>query len=71
MPGRGAVMSQTLGLLIERVETPISELLVVTDEAGALRGIEWADCPARIDRLLRHAPGERGLASGPTPGPAG
>ena len=46
-------MSGSLCFLIERVATPIGELLVIADAAGALHGIEWADRPTRVDRLLR------------------
>ena len=50
---RGALMSNVLHLLIDRIETPIGELLLVADEAGKLRAIDWADYESRMLRLLR------------------
>jgi methylated-DNA-[protein]-cysteine S-methyltransferase len=32
-----------LTFLIDRIETPIGELLLVADEAGKLRGVDWND----------------------------
>ena len=46
-------MSDVLHLLIDRVDTPIGELLLVADDAGNLRAIDWADYESRMLRLLR------------------
>ncbi|TCH98707.1 methylated-DNA--[protein]-cysteine S-methyltransferase [Roseococcus sp. SYP-B2431] len=40
-------------LLVDRLETPIGEALLVTDGEGRLRGLDWADHEARLSRLLR------------------
>jgi methylated-DNA-[protein]-cysteine S-methyltransferase len=40
-------------LLLERLNSPISSLLLVTDDAGALRSLEFADHEPRMHRLLR------------------
>jgi methylated-DNA-[protein]-cysteine S-methyltransferase len=40
-------------LRLERWKSPISMLLLVTDEDGALRGLEFADHESRMSRLLR------------------
>jgi methylated-DNA-[protein]-cysteine S-methyltransferase len=55
-------MTQTLKLLIDRMKTPIGELIVIADEDGALRSIDWSDHEARLRRLLRLHYGEDGYA---------
>ena len=40
-------------LRLDRLATPIGEALLVTDEAGYLRALDWADCEPRVARLLR------------------
>jgi hypothetical protein len=37
-----ALMPDVLQLLIDRIETPIGELLLVAGEAGKLRVLDWA-----------------------------
>lgn len=45
-------------LTLDRVATPVGEVLLVTDEEGAVRALDFADYEARMTRLLaRHAPG--------------
>lgn len=46
-------MSRTLDLRVDRLPTPIGELLVVADEAGRLRAVDWSDHEARMLGLLR------------------
>jgi len=41
--------------------TPIGPMLVVTDERGQLRALEWADHEARMHRLLRLHYGAQGV----------
>jgi hypothetical protein len=36
-------MSETLPLLIDRVDTPIGEMLIVADREANLRSVGWAD----------------------------
>ncbi len=40
-------------LLLDRLATPIGEALLVTDEAGCLRALDWADRDTSMARLLR------------------
>ena len=40
-------------LLLDRIATPIGVALLVTDEAGRLRALDWEDHEARMRRLLR------------------
>ena len=45
-------------LTLDRVATPVGEVLLVTDGEGAVRALDFADYEARMARLLaRHAPG--------------
>lgn len=54
-------------LTLDRMETPVGEMLVVTDAEGAVRALDFADFEARMMRLLaRHAPGAT-LAAGRAP----
>jgi methylated-DNA-[protein]-cysteine S-methyltransferase len=38
---------------LERMPTPCGDLLIATDEAGALRGLDWVDHEFRLRQLLR------------------
>ena len=45
-------------LTLDRVATPVGEVLLVTDGEGAVRALDFADYETRMTRLLaRHAPG--------------
>ncbi len=45
-------------LTLDRVSTPVGEVLLVTDGEGAVRALDFADYEDRMTRLLaRHAPG--------------
>src|SRR5689334_2617972 len=54
-------MSDVLNLFIDRIDTPIGELLLVADERGNLRAIDWTDFEARMLRLLRLHYGKNGF----------
>jgi methylated-DNA-[protein]-cysteine S-methyltransferase len=54
-------MSETLPLLIDRVDTPIGEILIVADREGNLRAVDWVDRETRMRRLLRLHYGENGF----------
>jgi methylated-DNA-[protein]-cysteine S-methyltransferase len=41
-----------LKLFIDRIDTPIGELLLATDGAGKLRSMDWSDYEPRMRRLL-------------------
>jgi methylated-DNA-[protein]-cysteine S-methyltransferase len=64
-------MAESLRLLIDRIETPIGELVIVADDAGRLRAVEWTDHDANLQRSLRLQYGERGFSLTPAPNPAG
>ena len=53
-------MTQALKMLVDRMKTPIGELIVIADEDGALRSLDWSDHEARMRRLLRLHYGEGG-----------
>ncbi len=40
-------------LRLDRLETPLGESLIVTDECGYLRALDWADRDSSMVRLLR------------------
>ena len=40
-------------MLLERLDTPIGQMLLVLDDEGRLRAIDWEDYEARMQRLLR------------------
>ena len=48
-------------MFLERLATPIGELLVVTDDAGTLRAVDWSDHLPRFAKLLRRHNGETAL----------
>ena len=45
-------MVEPLTLLVDRLQTPIGELLIVADGAGKLRTIDWTDHEARMRQLV-------------------
>src|SRR5258707_11113672 len=66
----GVRMSETLPLLIDRVDTPIGEMLIVADREGNLRAADWADHETRMHRLLRLHYGENGFSLEPARNPS-
>jgi methylated-DNA-[protein]-cysteine S-methyltransferase len=54
-------------LLLDRVNAPVAPLLLVTDEQGALRALDFADHEPRMLRLLRQHYGEVELADARSP----
>jgi methylated-DNA-[protein]-cysteine S-methyltransferase len=48
-------------LLLDRIDTPIGKLLIVADENGSLRAVDWTDHEARMLRLLRLHYGDNGF----------
>jgi methylated-DNA-[protein]-cysteine S-methyltransferase len=54
-------MANSLQLLLDRLETPIGEMLIVADEDGRLRAVDWTDHEARMRRSLRLQYGENGF----------
>lgn len=64
-------MPDLLNLLIDRIDTPIGELLLVADEAGQLRAIDWTDYESRMLRFLDLHYGKNGFRLEPTHNPQG
>ena len=59
--------AQPESLTLDRIPTPVGEVLLVTDETGAVRALDFADYEDRMNRLLeRHAPGAS-LTAGRSP----
>ncbi|HEY1494187.1 MAG TPA: methylated-DNA--[protein]-cysteine S-methyltransferase [Candidatus Solibacter sp.] len=58
-------------LLIDRIDTPIGELLLVADDAGKLRAVDWTDYEPRMLRLLRLHYGKNGFHLQPERNPHG
>lgn len=54
-------------LFLDRAPSPIGELLIVTDEAGLLRAVDFHDHKDRMDRLLRTHYGSLRPENGPAP----
>jgi len=54
-------------LHLERWTSPVGTLLLVTDEAGALRALEFKENESRLTRLLHHYYPTHTLNQGPAP----
>jgi methylated-DNA-[protein]-cysteine S-methyltransferase len=61
IPNTGNAMGEILQLLINRIDTPIGEMLIVADREGNLRAVDWADHETRMCRFLRLHYGENGF----------
>ena len=60
-------MKRETNLFLDRWESPMGTLLLVTDREGALRALEFADLESRMQRLLaRYYPNYQ-LQAGPAP----
>jgi methylated-DNA-[protein]-cysteine S-methyltransferase len=64
-------MDKMLELLIDRMDTPIGEMLIVSDHDGNLRALDWTDHQARMRQLLRLHYGENGFRLVPARHPNG
>jgi hypothetical protein len=54
IPTSAVRMSETLPLLIDRVDTPVGEILIVADREGNLRSVDWADHETSMRLLHLH-----------------
>jgi methylated-DNA-[protein]-cysteine S-methyltransferase len=54
-------MSEVLHLLMDRISTPIGEMLIVADCDGNLRATNWTDHEAGMHRQLSRQYGEKGF----------
>ncbi|MES2601447.1 MAG: methylated-DNA--[protein]-cysteine S-methyltransferase [Pseudomonadota bacterium] len=52
---------------LDRLDTPIGTALLVTDDQGFLRALDWIDYEARLHRLLRRHYGDYVLEKAPVP----
>jgi methylated-DNA-[protein]-cysteine S-methyltransferase len=60
-----------LHLLVDRFPTPIGEMVIVVDESGRLRLVEWTDHEDRVGPVLRSQYGARGFTLTLAPNPGG
>jgi methylated-DNA-[protein]-cysteine S-methyltransferase len=58
-------MRELLHLRIDRLNTPIGELLIVTDREDNLRAVDWTEYESRMHRLLHLHYGEGGYTFEP------
>ena len=64
-------MDTVLRLLVDRIGTPIGEMLIVADSQGNLRATFWTEHEARLDIVLQHQYGKNGFTLEPTCNPNG
>ena len=64
-------MAEPLDFLIDRIATPIGELIVIADREGKLRTIDWTDHEARMKLLLDRYYGKGGYTLTPKRDPGG
>ena len=64
-------MPQILQLLIDRIDTPIGQMMILADHNGNLRAADWADYEERMHRLLQLHYGKNGFRLEPTRNPNG
>ena len=64
-------MADPLDFFVDRLATPIGELIVIADADGALRTIDWTDHEARMKLLLDRAYGRGGYRLTPRRDPGG
>jgi methylated-DNA-[protein]-cysteine S-methyltransferase len=62
-------MNKELQLLVDCINTPIGDLIIVSDKDGNLRAVDWTDYEERMRRLLRLHYGENGFRLEPAPNP--
>ena len=64
-------MSETLHLLIDRIDTPIGEMVIIADHDGNLRAVDWTDHDPRARNFLRLHYGKNGFTLTPARNPSG
>src|SRR5215471_3666240 len=65
----GMDQTETMHFRLERWESPMCPLLIVTDDAGVLRAIEFGDHQSRMNHLLRDHYAHYTLQEGKAPVP--
>ncbi len=69
-PNRDYV-GEVLHLLVDRMQTPIGEMIIVADHDGNLRSVDWTDHETRMRQLLRLRYGQDGFRLEPARNPSG
>ena len=64
-------MTDILHLLIDRIDTPIGEMLIVADHDGNLRSVDWTDHETRMRHFLQLHYGKNGCRLEPERNPSG
>lgn len=64
-------MAEARTLFVDRLETPLGELMLVADESGRLHAVEWTEHEDRLLRSLRILHGRRGVTLAPRRNPGG
>ena len=64
-------MPKALLLLEDRIDTPIGEMIILADEDGNLRTVDWTNHEERMARALRRQYGSDGYTFRRTPNPNG
>ena len=59
--------TQPEAFTLDRIATPVGEVLLVTDADGAVRAFDFTDYEARMMKLLARHYGEVRLAAGRAP----
>jgi methylated-DNA-[protein]-cysteine S-methyltransferase len=59
-------MNQVLRLWVDRIDTPIGEMLIVADQDENLRAVDWTEHETRMRRFLRLHYGDNGFTLEPT-----
>jgi methylated-DNA-[protein]-cysteine S-methyltransferase len=54
-------VTKVLKLVVNRIDTPIGKMLIVSDGSGNLRAVDWIDCEYRMRRLLHLHYGKNGF----------
>ena len=60
-----------LEFLIDRIDTPIGEMILVADREGNLRATDWTDHEGRMQKLLCRRYGRDGFTLTPARNPSG
>ena len=59
-------MNQVPKLLIDRIDTPIGEMVIVADHDGNMRALDWTEYETRMRHFLRLHYGANGFTLEPT-----
>lgn len=68
---KSVVTKPVLQLFLDRIDTPIGELVLAADHDGNLRAVDWTDYNPRMFRLLERFYGKGGFALEPKQNPGG